>query len=81
MYYVVFNTDDDYSLDDSQLTFFTDGTSSTVNIMITDDFILEGDETFRVTLDTSSLSTQYPNLNFPTNPATVTIADDERECV
>ena len=81
-WYVVFNnTGDDYTLVGSDLTFSTTGMSSMVTINADDDSILEGDETFTIVLDTSSVSTQYPNLGFPTTTATVTITDDERECV
>ena len=71
-------TGGDYNLDGSDLTLSTTATSTVINIGATDDTILEGDETFTIALDISSLSTLYPDTSFTsTSPAMVTIVDDE----
>ena len=73
---------DDYSLGGTDLTIPSMGMLSMVSIDVTDDDILEGDETFTITLDISSLSTQYPDHTFRTSTtSTITILDDEGECV
>ena len=60
------------------VTFSAGINSSQLNIVITDDNILEDDETFNLTIDQSSL----PDGVVVVDPSqvTVTIVDDDGEC-
>ena len=66
---------DDYSSGPYTVTFLAGVTSVPFNVSITDDNVLEDDENFLLTIDTSSL----PNNVTVDNPsqATVTIVDND----
>ena len=68
----------DYTSGPYTVTIPAGQTTATFNVPITDDMILEGDEDFMLTIDSSSL----PNGVTRGDPgeATVTIEDDDRKC-
>jgi hypothetical protein len=53
------------------------GDTHCINVSITDDGALEGDETFSVAL---TLTTSDPNVVLETDMTTITITDDDSEC-
>jgi len=77
-YYIIIGNGIDYNSGVYDVTFSAGVTSSQLNIAITDDNILEPDESFTITIDQSTL----PNGVMVVDPseATVTIVDDDGEC-
>jgi hypothetical protein len=54
------------------------GDTYCINVSITDDSVLEGDKTFNVAL---TLTTSDPNIMLGTDMTTITITDDDSECL
>ena len=67
----------DYTSGPYTVTFPVGETSVTFDVPINDDSILEGNETFMLTIDSSSLPS-YVTAGDP-DEATVTIVDDDRK--